>query len=428
MITRWDCRVPFFLCTCRPLIPTHTSQTKALGRRTTMPTLVWIRRPESGSDADDAKSRRRGEDAAAAVRPDPVVSAASAADAAAAPDDAAAADVMPPTHGVPPAFTTHTTGAYYQQKQQQQQQQPLLRRHVTADGTTTTSSNHDGRRKKRKMNRAGQATAAKKKKPKALSPQYPTGVAKIAASGRFQSQIYLGPGDKTKTRYIGCFDTPKQASAAYMSVKKDLDDVEISVLGADEVDDLFDAAKQKAPEARDGFISQKKKAKAAPKTDPPQGVQKSRSGRFEAKIRWGKRQRFICLFDTPEQASAAFMSVRKDRENVELSALGADEVDALFDAAQKKAVEVVGGIIPKKRSKTMSERELPTGVYMTPSGKFESMIKWGGKNSHIGTFDTPEQASAAYMSVRKDRDDAELSSLGADEVDALFKVAKSKVR
>ena len=80
----------------------------------------------------------------------------------------------------------------------------------------------------------------------------------------------------------------------------------------------------------------------------------------------------------------------------------------------------------KKTSKVSSKRDLPTGVRKTPSGNFVSRIKWGGKDRHIDTFDTPEQASAAYLSVKKDRDDTNLVAIGADEVDALFDAAKTK--
>ena len=54
------------------------------------------------------------------------------------------------------------------------------------------------------------------------------------------------------------------------------------------------------------------------------------------------------------------------------------------------------------------------------------MIQWGGKKRYIGTFDTPEQASAACVSVRKDRGGANLFSLSAEEVDGVFDAAKKK--
>ena len=140
------------------------------------------------------------------------------------------------------------------------------------------------------------------------------------------------------------------------------------------------------------IIRRKKRAKATAERDLPTGVQKTSSGKFQARIKCGKTRR-IGLFDAPEQASAAFLSVRKDLRDANLSAVGADEVEALFDAAQKKAVEAVGGNLPKKRSK----RDLPKGVSKLPSGKFQSRIMRGGKKRHIGTFDNPEQASAAYV-------------------------------
>jgi len=113
------------------------------------------------------------------------------------------------------------------------------------------------------------------------------------------------------------------------------------------------------------------------------------------------------------------MSARKDRDDADLSSFGANELNATFDTAKTKALETVGGLVSRKR-------DLPRGVAKKPSGKFRSVIKWGGKNRYIGTFDTPEQASAAFMSVRKDRDDADLSSFGANELNAAFDAAKVK--
>ena len=142
----------------------------------------------------------------------------------------------------------------------------------------------------------------------------------------------------------------------------------------------------------------KEKPKAASERDLPRGVYKTSSGKFESRIWWGGRGRYIGTFDTPEQASAAYISVRKDLDDVNLSAIGTDEADDMFDVAQKIAVEAVGGIVPKKRKyKATSERDLPRGVYKISSGNFQSQIRVCGRVRYIGTFNTPEQASAAYI-------------------------------
>ena len=289
------------------------------------------------------------------------------------------------------------------------------------------SSNHDAdggkKRKKRKIKSHAEAATAATKKSKAVSERdLPTGVYKALSRKRFESQIHWGG----KKYYIGTFASPEQASAIYALIRKERKNVELSALGADEVDAAFDAAKKKAIEAVGGFVLIKR-AKATSERDLPQGVYKTKYGKFKSAIRWGSRERYIGIFDTPEQAFAANMFVRKDLEHVNLSALGIDEVNALFEAAKIKAVEAVGGFIPRKTAKT-PERDLPTGVYKNRSSgkRFVSRIKWGGTNRYIGTFATTEQASAAYVSVRKDRDDTELSALGIDEVNALFETAKIK--
>jgi hypothetical protein len=92
----------------------------------------------------------------------------------------------------------------------------------------------------------------------------------------------------------------------------------------------------------------------------------------------------------------------------------------MFQAAKANFLEAVGG---------SSERDLPQGFTMERDrhrGKFKSRIRWGEKQRHIGRFDTPKQASAAYMSVRKDLAGVNPSALSADEVDAVFDAAKKK--
>ena len=86
----------------------------------------------------------------------------------------------------------------------------------------------------------------------------------------------------------------------------------------------------------------KKRSKAASRRDLPIGVYKAKVGKFESRIRWGCRVRYIGgTFDTPEQASAAYMSVKTDLFRVKLPLHRAENVaSAAFDAAKKKALDV----------------------------------------------------------------------------------------
>ena len=195
-----------------------------------------------------------------------------------------------------------------------------------------------------------------------------------------------------------------------------------------------DGGEKKKRKSAEAVTDAKKKSKATSERDLPTGVRKLRSGKYESRITWGDKTHYIGVFDTPEQASAAHLSVMKDRDDAELSALGADEVDTLFDAAKQRAVKAEGGLVRRKKKLPRvggfvlkrSKRDLSQGFYKTSSGKFISVVRWGGKLRDIGTFDSPEQASAAFMSVKKDLDDAKLSGFGSDEVDDIFNTAKEK--
>ena len=126
--------------------------------------------------------------------------------------------------------------------------------------------------------------------------------------------------------------------------------------------------KRKLIRAEAAKAVKKKKSKASSERGLPMGVYKLPSGKFQSKMWWGGKERHIGCFDTPEQASAAFMSVRRDRDRASLSVVGADEVDALFYAARKKAVEVMGGCVPEKRElPRASSRCLQGTVWKVPS-------------------------------------------------------------
>ena len=110
--------------------------------------------------------------------------------------------------------------------------------------------------------------------------------------------------------------------------------------------------KRKINRAKDDTAA-KKKFKTTPERDLPAGVHKAEAGKFLTQTYWVGKTRYIGRFDTPEQASGAHISVRKDLEAA--SAVGADEVDAMFDAAKKKAAETVGGANPRRKRAVSSD-------------------------------------------------------------------------
>ena len=427
-----------------------------------MPTLVWRRRSESGAGAAGGDNARN----TAAAVPDEVVSAA----AAAVPDKAVPAvsivpnppvhvafqprlaspapapvsalvpvpelvtmmgylpplaPVPPIPHGLllsgmstnvrsppPPAMiAAHRQAVVAQQAVQMGPRgAPVV---LAPDGTAHAASASPSGAGTSNGSGVGTAAFASVGGSSAKKRDLPRGVYMLH-SGKCVSQLQWGG----KLRYVGCFDTPAQASAAYVSVKKDLADVNLSTLSADDIDAAFDSANKKAMESVGGFIPRKKRKS---ERDLPRGVYMLDSGKYVSQIQWGGKLRYVGCFDTPAQASAACMSVKKDLADANLSTLSADQVNTAFDAAKKKALESVGGF---------AARELPRGVYRAKTGKtlFEANITvgWDGKNRYIGLFDTPGQASAAYMSVKKDLADANLSAAGADEVNAAFDAAKRK--
>ena len=62
--------------------------------------------------------------------------------------------------------------------------------------------------------------------------------------------------------------------------------------------------------------------------------------------------------------------MKKVLEEANLSAFGADEVDAIFDAAQTKALGAVGGSVPKKRK---SPRHRLSEIFLLVSTRHHQM-------------------------------------------------------
>ena len=145
------------------------------------------------------------------------------------------------------------------------------------------------------------------------------------------------------------------------------------------------------------------------------------SRKFVSRIQWCDKSRTIGTFYAHKQASAAYLSVQESLARIKSPTLSADEVNAAFDAAIKKALKAY-------LDNATLERGPPIGVRKCLSGRFESHTCWGGKTRLIGAFDTFKQASAAYVSVRENLGDAKLSPLQKSEkvLRITFDAAKKK--
>ena len=155
-------------------------------------------------------------------------------------------------------------------------------------------------------------------------------------------------------------------------------------------------------------------------TIPPTGIFKMSTGQFTAVTSWGGKQRYIGTFDTANQATAAYTTVRNILVDEKSLAGGADDdlSDVFFEEARKKALDASAGqdlLDEAGGSYVPEERDLKSAP-----GKLKAQMTWSGKQRNIGEFDTPEQASAAYVPAKKVVDDANLSAFSADEVDVAF--------
>jgi len=91
----------------------------------------------------------------------------------------------------------------------------------------------------------------------------------------------------------------------------------------------------------------------------PAGVEITADGQYKASISHNKKSRYIGTFNTVEEASAAYQAEK----------------------------ERIG------RPIMASKGDLPTGVFKTSSGKYRAKTA----DHHIGTFNTVEEASAAFQ-------------------------------
>ena len=70
----------------------------------------------------------------------------------------------------------------------------------------------------------------------------------------------------------------------------------------------------------------------------------------------------------------------------------------------------------RNMTKKRSKHDLPRGVYLRPSGKYQAQIRINGKNKHLGNYKTIEEASCVYEEASLEQITNELDNIFLDEV------------
>jgi len=211
---------------------------------------------------------------------------------------------------------------------------------------------------------------------------------------KYTAQIWYGG-----TRHnLGSFDTKEQAGMAYDQYVVDKSTEVVSfTLNYPNMSDTEreDALKVEEP------LQQKR-------GNPNQttgliGVSNA-GNKFTVSIRYGGTSHYLGTFDTKEQAGIAYDRFVVDKSTEEVFFIL--NYPNMSDPEREEALKVEP---PKKRKRgNPNQKTGLIGVY-NKGEKYHAMIKYGGKNKGLGTFDTKEQAGMAYDRFVIDKSTEEIS-------------------
>ena len=142
-------------------------------------------------------------------------------------------------------------------------------------------------------------------------------------------------------------------------------------------------------EATPSLNSKNRRRRKPTREGLPEGVSNQWNASFASRIHHRGRTHHLGNFSTPEDASVAYENAKQII--VEFSDLPGYE-QVLDSIAPPELLEG-----PRIRSTRLG---LPVGVKPEKNGRFGARIGRNKKTIHLGVYDTPEQAAAAYQEAK----------------------------
>jgi hypothetical protein len=214
-----------------------------------------------------------------------------------------------------------------------------------------------------------------------LSSANTSGYTGVQISGeKFKAIITIRIDNKGKQKYLGTYDTSKEAALAYdrVIVQQKLPSSKLNFPDGLSIDEDYDEI----------MNPKKKRRLASTNTTGYNGVYKSRK-KFRAQIKIDRKMKYLGTYDTPKEAALAF-----DRAVIQhkLSSSRLNYPDGL-PLDDEDYDELMN---PKKKRRLASTNTTGyNGVYKTGK-RFIAQIYIDRMKKYLGTYDTPKEAALVY--------------------------------
>jgi hypothetical protein len=232
------------------------------------------------------------------------------------------------------------------------------------------------------------------KKRKRGNPNQKTGLIGVFKKrDKFTAMITYGGTQ----HYLGTFDTKEQAGIAYDQVAIDKSTREDSFTL--NYPKMSDAEREEALKAEEPV---QEKRGTPNQTTGLIGVVNS-GKKYRAQIRYGGRHHDLGTYDTKEQAGMAYDAFVVDKSTEEV--FFTLNYPKMSDPEREAALKVEEPV-QEKRGKPNQTTGL-IGVYKKRE-RYQALIKYGGTNKSLGSFDTKEEAGMAYDAFVVDKSTEEV--------------------